>query len=311
MDLSSVKTLEIADEAIFNDYFKKYPPEISEFTFTNLFIWRNYYSFSFLEWEDHLLIFSPNYFKKHKISISKDPETLFFLPPVGPNPVQIVLDLFKSLKKIEIHRVPESITDKLIATRSVHDLNVKILEDRNNWDYSYEREKLVTLSGRNLYRKRRWLKRFMEKYPNYEFHLLSEEWLEKCRQLQIEWCDMNECRHGEDLMEEQKAITDAFDYYTELNFRGGLIIVDEKCIAYTLGEKLNANTGVIHIEKALADYEGAYQAINNNFAKFCCEDVTYVNREQDLGDPGLRQAKQSYVPHHMVKKSIIYRKLSH
>ncbi|NVM54890.1 MAG: DUF2156 domain-containing protein [Candidatus Helarchaeota archaeon] len=308
MDLTKAKPIEITDKAIFDDYFRRFPPEISEFTFTNLFIWRNYYNFSFMEWKDHLLIFSRNYFKKRKIPISKNSDTLFFLPPVGAQPAQLILDLAASLKTIEIHRVPEHIIEKLSTLENHQSLNIEWMDDRNDWDYAYEKEKLTSLAGRKLYRKRRWLKRFLEKYPDYEFHLFSEEWLETCKLLQIEWCDLNECRASDDLMEEQKAITDAFDYYSDLRYRGGLLLVDGKCVAYTLGELLNADTVVIHIEKALIDYEGSYQVINNFFAKHCCEEVNYINREQDLGDPGLRQAKQSYVPHHMVKKSILYQR---
>ena len=65
---------------------------------------------------------------------------------------------------------------------------------------------------------------------------------------------------------------------------------------------------VIHVEKAHMDYEGSYQVINNLFLKNSFEDVIYVNREQDLGVPGLRRAKESYKPIRMEKKSIIYRK---
>jgi len=307
MNLSRGKSIEITDKPLFDEYFRQFPPEISELTFTNLFIWKTYYNFSFVEWEDHLLIFSQDFFKRHPKSFLKNSDAIFFLPPIGPNPLAIIHELFSSLKPIEIHRVPEVLIEKLRENLTTQNLLFKWAEDRANWDYVYEKEKLISLAGRNLYRKRRWLKRFLEKYQAYEFHLLSDDWLEACRDLQIEWCDLNECRMHEDLLEEQKAITEAFDFYPKLNFRGGLLLVDGKCIAYTLGEKLNSQTVVIHIEKALIDYEGSYQAINNFFVKHCCEDVNYVNREQDLGDLGLQQAKESYFPHHMGKKYVLFK----
>lgn len=306
MDFAKGKPLEITDKALFDEYFRKYPPEISEFTFTNLFIWRNYYEYLFLEWNDHLLVFSKNYFKNRKQAISGDPNVIFVLPPIGPTPVDLVIELFNSKIPIEIHRTPPNLKEELIKTPQYHTLNLTYVEDENNWDYVYEKEKLSSLAGRNLYRKRRWLRRFLEDYPDYEFHLISEEWLEDCMQLQLEWCDMNECRANEDLLEEQKAITDAFKFYSQLKYRGGLITLDGKCVAYTLGERLNTATVVIHIEKAHFDYDGAYQAINNLFVRHCCEDVTFINREQDLGDEGLRHAKRSYYPHHMIEKSILY-----
>ena len=119
---------------------------------------------------------------------------------------------------------------------------------------------------------------------------------------------MRGCEEDENLSEEKIAIYEALDNFNELNYTGGLLCVDDKCVAYTFGEKLNSDTLVIHIEKANVEYEGSYQAINNLFLKECFDDIKFVNREQDLGILGLRKAKESYKPHHMVKKSILYQK---
>jgi hypothetical protein len=309
MDLTKGKPIEIEDKPLFDDYFRSNPPEISELTFTNLFIWRFYYNFRFLEWKDHLILFSKDYFKIRKESNSKNKETILFYPPIGDDPVQIILELFESLNNIEFHRVPNSIIENLKTNNQGQPLKIGWKEDRNNWDYVYEKGKLIELSGRKLYVKRRWLKRFLELYPDFQFHLISDEWIETCRNLQIEWCDMNECRLQDDLIEEHRAINEALDHFSELQFRGGLLSLQDKSIAYTFGELLNPNTIVIHIEKALTAYEGSYQAINNSFCKSCCENAAFVNREQDIGDAGLRQAKDSYVPYHMVEKSIVYRRI--
>jgi len=110
------------------------------------------------------------------------------------------------------------------------------------------------------------------------------------------------------LEQEEKAIYDALDNFSALGFQGALICVDGKCVAYTFGEMLNSDTIVIHIEKAHMEYEGAYQAISNLFLKSSFKNAIFVNREQDLGVPGLRRAKESYKPIHMVQKSILYRK---
>ncbi|TFG04999.1 MAG: DUF2156 domain-containing protein [Promethearchaeota archaeon] len=307
MDLTKAKALEITDKELIGRYLRLYPPIISELTFTNLFIWRNYYYYQFIEYDDHLVIFSVDYFRKRKKSLSARSNTLFCLPPIGPTPEKVIHEIFTSIADVEIHRIPISLSERICAERKSSYQGFKVLIDPDNWDYVYKREKLLTLAGRKLYRKRRWLNRFLEKYPAHEFHLFSEEWLEACLKLQIEWCDMTECRANEDLIAEQEAILEAFNHYSELDFRGGLILLDGKCIAYTLGEKLNEDTAVIHIEKALSEYDGAYQAINNSFVTKCCRDVNFINREQDLGDPGLRKAKQSYYPDFMVEKSVLVR----
>lgn len=307
MELDRAKQLEINDKSLFDDYFLKYPPETSEFTFTNLFMWRKVYDFLFMEWKKHLLIFSNTYFKKKLAPFSKDPNSVLFFPPIGPEPNKITIELFKSLKNIEIHRAPEFLSEGLRNNEEATNLNIEILEDRNNWDYVYPTEDLKELAGNKYRQNRRWLTKFLENYE-YEFEMITTDLVEKCKKLQLEWCIMKGCEEDEDLEEEQKAIYDALDNLDTLNFKGAMICVDDKCVAYTFGEMLNSNTLVIHIEKAHMEYEGSYQAIANLFLKSCCGNAIFVNREQDLGIPGLRRAKESYKPSHMVKKSIIYQK---
>lgn len=306
MELNDAKEIEIKDKPLFDKYFLDCQPEISEFTFTNLFIWRHHYNFLFKEWNEHLIIFSKNYLSKWKSPINNRNDTLFFLPPLGNEPDKIIIELFKNNKYIEIHRVPEAIIENMKNNNDFKSLNLDSKDDRNNWDYIYDKESLITLPGNSFRQKRRWLNKFLTTY-NHEFHFITEEWLDHCKRLQIEWCDMNECQSNEDLQEEQYAIFEALDNFTELSLSGGLILIDGKSISYTIGEILNPDTMVIHFEKAHIDYEGSYQAINNLFAKNCCKDVKYVNREQDLGIEGLRRAKEAYKPHHMVKKYIIFR----
>ncbi|MHA2006555.1 MAG: DUF2156 domain-containing protein [Promethearchaeota archaeon] len=307
MDLGIGKVIEISDKPLFDKYFKNYPPNISEFTFTNLFMWRMSYNFSFVEWDNHLILFSRGYFGKHNQSLSGAKEALFFLPPIGPDSLNSMVQIFETFEEAEFHRAPQNTTERIQKDEEFASLNLEIIEDRNNWDYIYEVENLKNLPGNRYRQNRRWLNKFLESYK-YEFQVLSEDMIKKCKELQLEWCIMKGCEEDEGLGEEQKAIGEALDNYSSLKFKGAMLCVNDKCVAYTLGEMLNSNTLVIHIEKAHMKYEGAYQAINNLFLKNCCENAIWVNREQDLGIPGLKRAKESYKPSSMVKKSVIFRK---
>jgi len=113
MDLSLAKKIELTDKPLFDSYFLKFRPQISEFTFTNLFIWRNYYEFLFTELNDHLIIFSKSYLNKWKKPQSNKKDVIFFLPPVGKNRDEIIFELFDSLDNIEIHRIPDADIKKL------------------------------------------------------------------------------------------------------------------------------------------------------------------------------------------------------
>ncbi|MFX1494765.1 MAG: DUF2156 domain-containing protein [Promethearchaeota archaeon] len=308
MDLSLGKPIELKDKSQFVEFFSKYPPENSEFTFTNLFMWRNYYNFLFMEFNGHLILFSFDYLKKRKQPIIADSKDyIYFFPPIGPYPDKIIIDLFEDLENIEVHRVPESIYINLKENKKFSKLNLDCLEDRNNWDYVYSKEEILNLAGNKYRQNRRWLQKFLDNY-DYDFQLLTEDLVEKCKELQLEWCIIRACTEDESLEAEQDAIYEALNNFEKLGFNGGLLCVENKCAAYTFGEMLNENTLVIHIEKAHIEYHGSYQAINNFFLKNCHVDAIFVNREQDLGIEGLRRAKESYKPIKMVKKSIIYQK---
>jgi hypothetical protein len=308
MDLANAKKITIQDKQLFDGYFQKYPPQNSEFTFTNLFMWRNYYNFLYFEYKEHLLLFSYDYLKTRREPIHSDSKDyLYFFPPLGPHPDQIILEIFEQHKNVEIHRVPDWVCENLGNNKKFTDFNLNCLEDRNNWDYIHDREEILNLAGNKYRQNRRWLQKFRDNYE-YDFQILTSDLIEKCKELQLEWCEARACTEDESLEAEQDAIYEALDNFTTLGFSGAILCVDEKCVAYTFGEMLNKNTLVIHIEKAHLEFEGAYQAINNMFLKNCCFNAKYVNREQDLGIEGLRRAKESYKPIRMVKKSIIYQK---
>ena len=270
-------------------------------------MWRNFYEWFYVEWNDHLILFSKEYFKKNRASISGRDDAIYFFPPIGPNPTAMIFNIAKDYKTAEFNRVPEEIVTSIINDERFDSMNFEIVEDRDNWDYVYEVETLKTLPGNRHRQNRRWLNKFLQTY-DYKFEILSEDLINKCKKLQLEWCVMRQCEEDEGLEQEQEAIYEALDNFSTLGFKGALICIDDKCAGYTFGEMLNSDTLVIHVEKAHMEYDGGYQAIGNLFLNNVYSGVQFVNREQDLGVEGLRRAKESYKPIRMVKKSIIYRK---
>ncbi|NVM18823.1 MAG: DUF2156 domain-containing protein [Candidatus Lokiarchaeota archaeon] len=307
MELTSAKRLSLDDKELFDNYFQNYPPQNSEFTFTNLFMWRKFYEWFYLEWNNHLVLFSKEYFKKSRPPLAGSNDAIYFFPPIGPDPAAMIFNIAEIYKTAEFNRVSEDITNSIISNERFVSLNFQIVEDRDNWDYVYEVETLKTLPGNRHRQNRRWLNKFLETY-DYQFEILTEELIDKCKKLQLEWCVMRQCEEDEGLEQEQEAIYEALDNFSALGFKGALICIDDKCAGYTFGEILNSDTLVIHVEKAHMVYDGGYQAIGNLFLSNVFSDIPFVNREQDLGVEGLRRAKESYKPIRMVKKSIIYRK---
>ena len=177
-------------------------------------------------------------------------------------------------------------------------------EMRESFDYVYLLDKLVTLSGNKLHSKRNYLNRFKKENQDWSFELISLENLAECWEMNLQWCKLN--HHEEDaIAKESCAVRRCFHNFTALGLEGGLIRVEGKVIAFTMGETLNSDTYIIHIEKAFAEIAGAYQMINREFAALIQKNYPqriYVNREEDMGIEGLRKAKLSYHPDKMEEK---------
>jgi hypothetical protein len=295
MENDSFKPIEIQDKALFNRYFRQDPPQISELTFTNLFIWRHRHRPGWLQRGDCLLIiFRPT------------EGAPFGLPPVGPGDKKQALDhLFQELEtltpKARVCRV-----DKAFVEKYVDPGQYSAVLDRDNSDYVYRTRDLINLTGRKYHRKKNHLNRFVKNHT-FEYHPLDRDLVSSFLDMQESWCQMRECVEQPDLFSEDFAVHEALTRFEDLDYRGGAIVMDSKVEAYALGETLNEETAVVHIEKANPEIPGLYAAINQCFCSNEWTDMTYINREQDLGSEGLRKAKQSYYPHHMVDKYILKR----
>ena len=125
---------------------------------------------------------------------------------------------------------------------------------------------------------------------------ITDENVEECFQMALKWRNLNGCEDDEEKNSEMCVTLNSLRLYKELNLIGGLLRVGDEIVAFTIGEAVNDDTFVVHIEKAYADIEGAYTMINQQFVQRNCNDVEYVNREEDLGLEGLRKAKKSYYP---------------
>jgi len=292
-EFAQFKDLSLEEKPLFDTVFNLFPPVISEFTFTNLFIWRHAYQLKISRLKNLLCL------------LSDRGENSFFFPPIGEGDMvecyRILLQYLEGKGALsKIARVPEALVAKMDwkAEGFVAEL------DRAQSDYIYLTEDLIKLEGRKYHRKRNHIKQFKEKY-SYQYIPLTSEWISECLRLETEWCDLRHCEAIPGLLNESIAIKEAFTHFEELGLKGGAILINGKVEAFTLGDPLNPETVVIHIEKANPAYEGLYSLINQAFLENQWSGYTYVNREQDLGEEGLRKAKESYFPHHMVNKYTI------
>ena len=260
----------------------------SDYSFANIWGWGEEYGLHWA-WQDDLV-----WIKQTK------PEVLYWAP-VGPWEGIDWDNLFK--EKFNGPTVFTRIPEKLIEIWK-EDLGdrIKIEEERDNWDYLYDRRELNELRGNRFHKKKNLLNQFIKNY-NYEYLNLAPNLIEHAMAMQADWCDWRDCESSEILSAENRAVFRVFMNWDKLNgLTGGAILVDQIIVAYTVAEKLTDDTVLIHYEKGCPDHKGVYQAINQMFLAHLTEDFKWVNREQDLGEEGLRKAKLSYNPVDFLRK---------
>lgn len=171
---------------------------------------------------------------------------------------------------------------------------------RNNFDYIYLRRDLEHLQGKELKAKRNHVNRFIAEHPNFEYQSLDKSLLPQCLELELQWRNQNphdNPEYGDTIEAEQQVMERIFDNWDRLDAIGGAVFIDGQMVAFTYGAPVTKDTFDICVEKADRRINGAYNIISQQFVQHLPKQYTYINREEDMGLPGLRKAKISYNPH--------------
>ena len=175
------------------------------------------------------------------------------------------------------------------------------VKDRDYFDYVYQRQDLAELKGKHYQPKRNHVNKFKREY-NFTAEPLTQQAVAECLEFEASWCRVHGYEEDENILNERQAMVYAFEHWERLGLRGLVIRVEGKVAAFTFGAPINHDTFGVHFEKADIRIDGAYSAVNQFFAASLPEEYVYLNREEDLGIPGLRQAKLSYQPAFLLEK---------
>ena len=171
----------------------------------------------------------------------------------------------------------------------------EIEEMRDSFDYIYNTQDLINLSGKKYHGKRNHIAYF-KKNNSWTYEPITRENIPQCIAMNEVWEKLNREKDPEGIDDELVAINKSFENYEKLNFKGGVLKVDGQIVAFTFGEEMNEDIFCTHVEKAFSDIRGAYPMINREFAERELSQYKYINREDDTGLEGLRRAKLSYYP---------------
>lgn len=294
MDLK-MKRPELADRDLINGYLKYADSRSCELTFGNIYLWSRFYETGFAIVEDNIVFGEVDGVYSYSF-------------PVGPGDLKRAVDALMAHCRennavFQLHNVTGEEFEKL---EEIYPGRFEIAYEREYADYVYETEKLAKLSGKKYHSKKNHVNKFMSLYPDWSYEPITKENVEECFQMALRWRRENGCEEDEEKNAEMCVSLNSLRLFEELGFVGGVLRVNGKIVAYTVGEpSTKADTMIVHIEKALSEVQGAYTVINQQFALHQGQGYTYLNREDDVGDEGLRKAKLSYKPVFLIEKGVV------
>jgi hypothetical protein len=284
MQFTEFKKLDIKDREYFNQQLMLSQTVSCEQSFANLYCWQDSCNTHWFEYNSQLFIWYAA-------------EMLLLMPAgkfISPKKLVEILDgIVGAGSNGAIYDVPSAYIEQYPELTELF-----IISDTDDeFDYIYKVDKLINFSGKKLRKKRNLLKQFFELYPNTRIEPLSSDHSSDCLKLNSE---INYSKP--DLAAETLAIKRFFTAFDALKGSGCAIYIEDKLIGFSVVSLLNKTVACEHFEKIDHQYKGAAQVLVNETAKLLPKTVLYLNREQDMGIQGLRQAKRSYDPELILKR---------
>ena len=285
------QTLTLDQRPLLQAMLRAISPRTSELNFTNLFIWRRHFDTRWcIEGETLLLAFA-----------GPDPSRPRALEPVGPG---ARLGMAEALVEHLSHwgsETPRLVRLGAALATELSGAGWRVEETRDHHDYVYAQSDLAGLVGKKYNAKRNHLNRIRREHRFVSRPYTADD--EKaCLELAERWCDVRACSEDMSLGGEWEAVRDLIEHREELELSGWVIELEEGIRAFSFADALNDDTAVVHVEKADPELPELYTLINQQFAEKGLNQFTWINREQDLGEVGLRRAKESYRPQRLELK---------
>lgn len=291
------RPIELSDREPVEAIFRAMRPEVSELCFTNLFMFKHVHDYKISSLNGNLLFYAKSYKGEY-----------YFFPPVGDNKIpETINSQMEFLREADEMPVINLASAEFIKKYIEGNPKYKYELSHDDSDYVYSTGELISLSGRKFHDKKNLLNRFLKRHdPRYQ--RLTPELVPQAKDLVDRWCREKCSVNIPSTFGEAEATQHALDHIEELSTLGGVVLINGVVEALSLGELLNDEMVVVHVEKANQEYSGLYQYISSEFLKQEFPDIEFVNREQDLGEPNLRKSKQSYNPIRMVEKFKVWPK---
>lgn len=286
------KPITLSDKTLYEKYLMQSKPRGCNFSFANVYFWGKQ---QIAEANGCMLTFSQ--FGKH-----------FIYPyPFGNGDKKAAIEaVIKDANEREIPcRFSGLLENECKELEAMFPDKFEFRPNRDADDYVYDINDLADLKGKKYHGKRNHLNRFYAAHEGFIAEPINDGNIEAVKAMAAEWFLHREVPEGDSFTLEKQALEKAFKDYKKLELETLVLKEDDKILAFTMASRITADMFDVHFEKALIDLEGGYTAINCEFAKYIrtkYPEIKYLNREEDMGLEGLRRAKLSYHPHHMIEK---------
>jgi hypothetical protein len=279
----------LGDKAVLRDYLLRYPQRVSGYSFATLAAWSQPYGVEWAQVGPECLLLSRTLGEQGERHL---------LQPIGQPSAGCCMDLLSGAEKLPYRLKMLYVAREYIDRNPEFCARFATEEDRNSANYIYLARDLAELPGGRYAKKRNLISQFLTLYPNWQADALDTQCGPLCREVLLAIAH-NEGVAADDstLQTELQALDFTIAHFEALELSGILIRVDGKPVAFSIYERQNIDTAVVHFEKALRSFKGLYQLVNRETARMIvAAGYHLINREEDLGHPGLRQAKLSYLP---------------
>jgi uncharacterized protein len=283
----SFSPLKLEDSKILTDFLKQYPQPLTGYSFAALAAWEPFYRYHWTFPEPENLL----------ISCTLDPDANpHLMQPIGLLSTDVAQAILKNAAALSYPLRIIGVSNQFLKEKHDFTGSFTVWEDRSVSNYLYSASALAKLAGRKYSKKRNLLSQAESLY-GWSCQPLTSELTKGCFAV-LESIINEEHPVLEGMSKRELAALEyALRHFDDLHQQGLLIFVDEKPVAFSIYEAISPDTVAVHFERALRSYKGLYQVINYETAKVvAAQGFEFINREEDLGDPGLRDAKMSYHP---------------
>lgn len=263
-----------------------------EYSFGNIFLWSNAYQTRIAQYKNFFL------------SKSGTDRYCYCFPAGEGDLADAIRQIYEDAQKCGKSFCMYGVTKQAIAMlEQIMPNSFDYTPGRNDFDYIYTSDDLIHLSGKKYHSKRNHIARFIRE-NQWSYEDITESNIPECRAFNARWAEEKGSDITSGILTELQMVDKAFDNFAALGLIGGLLRVDGEIVAYTFGEEITPDIFCVHVEKALAQVNGAYPMINREFAERKLHSYRYINREEDVGVEGLRKAKLSYHPSILLEKHL-------